>query len=104
MISITMNELHSLLPSLSSEDLVLDVRSTEEYKAGHVAGSRHISYDQVAQHVEELRKYRKIYIYCHIGGRAKVATHTLTQLGLDNLVCASETGMRDWHAAGLPIQ
>ncbi len=100
----TMNELHSRLASLGPEDLVLDVRSGEEYREGHVARSRNIPYDQVAQFADELKNYRQVYIYCHIGGRAQIAAHLLANLGLENLTCIGNTGMKDWYAAGLPTE
>ena len=60
--NISMNDLHAQLSKLGPADLIIDVRSTEEYAAGHIQGSRNIPYDQVEKHVEELKKYKTIYI------------------------------------------
>jgi rhodanese-related sulfurtransferase len=34
--------------------IVLDVRGTEEYAAGHLPGARHLPIDQITAHLAEL--------------------------------------------------
>ncbi len=99
----SMKDLHTKLDKLGPGDLILDVREPDEYNAGHIRGSRNIPHLQVADHVEDLKKYKKIYLHCQAGRRAGKATEALIKLGLTNIVCISDSGMGDWIAAGFPI-
>jgi rhodanese-related sulfurtransferase len=101
---IDMNTLHSRLKSLARDELILDVRTPEEYNAGHVPGSRNIPVDQVTAHAEELRGFKRVFVHCKAGGRAGRASDALAGLGLTNLVCIGGTGMDDWVAAGHPVE
>ena len=101
--NISMKDLHSKLDKLGPNDLILDVRGTDEYSSGHIQGSRNIPHDQVGSFSEELKKYKKIYLHCQAGGRAGRATQALEKLGLTNIACISDSGMADWIAAGYPV-
>jgi rhodanese-related sulfurtransferase len=101
---ITMRDLHSKLGNLSSGEIILDVRSSDEFRAGHVPGSMNIPHDQVASHAERLKSYSKIYVHCQAGGRAGKAVEALSRLGLNNLICVSGSGMGDWISAGYPVE
>ncbi len=99
-----MEGIFALYKNLGSDELLLDVRTPEEFQEGHVPGSKNIPYDQVAAHIEELKKYSKIYIHCQLGGRAGRAAMELYHLGLRNLVCAADSGMKAWMLNGFPIE
>jgi hydroxyacylglutathione hydrolase len=99
---ITMIELKSKVDHLGSEEVVLDVRGPDEYRAGHIAGSLNIPHDQVQNHLEELKKYKTIYVHCHAGKRAEMASQVLAKAGLKNVVCVANSGMKDWLSAGFP--
>lgn len=100
----SMLELNEKRMKLGADEMILDVRSPEEYQKGHVPGSKNIPHDQVQLHVEELKEYKKIYVHCQAGGRAGKASEALSRLGLSNLVCVSGGGMGDWVRAGLPVE
>ncbi len=102
--TISMQELHELLPALSPQELLLDVRTPEEFSEGHVPGSHNIPVDVVAQNIQDLTSYSKIYIYCRSGKRAQTAFHALTQKGIQNLICVAEGGMLDWVENRYPIE
>lgn len=98
---IHMSDLKTIWDHLPSDELILDVRSSEEYAEGHVPGSLNIPYDLIQDHLNELEKYKKIYVYCKIGGRAQKASEALIQLGLSSqIVCVTESGMPDWISLG----
>lgn len=101
---ISMQDLRERLPQMGNDEIVLDVRGPGEFASGHVPGSRNIPHDQVGSHLEELRRYRRIYIHCRSGKRAHAASETLTRAGLDNLVCIAGSGMDDWLASGFPTE
>lgn len=100
---ITMTELKPKADHLGTGEVILDVRGPDEYRAGHIAGSLNIPHDQVQGHAEELKKYKTIYVHCHAGKRAEIATQVLAQAGLKNLVCVANSGMKDWLSAGFPV-
>jgi len=99
----SMLELNDKRLQLGPDELILDVRAPDEYQKAHVPGSKNIPHDQVQLHLEELKKYKKIYVHCQAGGRAGKAAEILARLGLSNLVCVSGGGMGDWVRAGLPV-
>lgn len=101
---ISMEDLHHQLPNITKKDLILDVRTPEEYAAAHVPGSKNISHGEVGQHQSELQGYDRIYIYCQAGRRAQVAAATLEGQGFKNLVCVSIGGMGHWIASGFPTE
>lgn len=101
---ITMKELHEKLGSLGPKDKIIDVRSPEEYKDGHVPGSKNIPHTEVTKFIDELRGFENVYIHCQMGGRAQRAASALEKAGLQNIVCVSISGMGDWISLGYPIQ
>ena len=69
---------------MGSEDVVLlDVRTQEEYDAGHIEGAILMPYDEISQRTDELPadKDKTIIVYCRSGSRAAAAGSTLLSLG-----------------------
>lgn len=99
-----MNELHKAFKNLKKDELILDVRYPDEFIEGHVPGSKNISHDEVSNHVPELKKYSKIYIYCAAGGRAQKATIALMSAGIENIVTIVGGGMQDWIDSSYPVE
>jgi sulfur dioxygenase len=100
---ITMHALAEKINTLSTSDLILDVRGRDEYVSGHVPGSLNIPYDEILPHLELLRQYTHIYVYCKSGGRAGFASDVLCKMGLPKVTCVSGSGMPEWIAAGFPL-
>ncbi len=61
--------------------LLLDVRTPEEYAAGHVPGSRNIPLDCVGQ--AELDREAPLFVYCRSGARSGQACSILRERGYD---------------------
>lgn len=97
-----MDEILKKYSTLPDGEVILDVRSHDEYAEGHVPQSINIPHDQVAEHADELKKYSKIYIHCKMGGRAQKAFSALTEKGLNNLYCIDDSGMQHWLDMGYP--
>jgi len=102
--TLSMSDLNETLKNLKSDELVLDVRTEQEFSEGHVPGAANIPFDQVMEHAEELKKYQTVYIYCRAGGRAATAYGTLQSLGLSNLACVDRGGFPNWEGAGFPVE
>lgn len=100
---ITLVDLHNEHLKLKEGEIILDVRNPDEFEAGHIKGALNIPVTEVANRTQELKGYKKIYIHCKRGGRAKAAFETLKNQGLDNLVCVHDAGMDLWVEKGYPV-
>lgn len=65
----------------------IDVRTTDEYRAGHLKDSIHVPVEDIAQHIERIEpnKNAPINLYCRSGGRAETARQTLLSMGYTNV-------------------
>lgn len=70
-----------------AETVLLDVRTPEEFAAGHIAGAVNIPYDQIGDRIGELAidKDTEIGLYCGSGRRAGIAIDTLEKMGFTQL-------------------
>lgn len=84
--------------------LLLDVRTPEEYRDGHIAGALNIPVDQVAARhgVLGAGHDREVIVYCKSGKRAARAQQTLQSLGYRN-VRLLEGSMQTWQAEQRPV-
>jgi rhodanese-related sulfurtransferase len=112
-----MNLLSSLfgspLPSLSALDLseklkndksllVVDVRQPEEYRQGHIAGSKLIPLGELSKRLSELSKDNEIVCVCASGSRSQSATKYLIDAGYKAF--DMQGGMFMWQRAKLPVK
>ena len=100
----SMHDLLQAWQSLPEDELIVDVRSTEEFKAGHVPGARNIPFGTEEACAEELRRYQNVYLYCRSGRRAQTVFTNLSIMGLHNLVCVGHSGMPAWEKAGFKTE
>lgn len=66
--------------------VLLDVRTPEEYRGGHIPGSRNVplqTIDKVTSVAEN--KDTQLYVYCHSGARSRQATSMLQHMGYTNV-------------------
>ena len=101
---ISIDELHDKVQQMGENDLILDVRSPDEYSSGHIEGSQNTPHEEVRAIAEDLKGYDKIYVHCKMGGRAKMASESLINAGLDNIVCVGNGGMERWMEMNWPVQ
>lgn len=80
---ITVDELRRCAPD---PVVVVDVRSAEEFAAGHVGGARNIAATDLEGHVEELGWAALVVTVCTKGGgRSEAAAAALRTFGLPNV-------------------
>lgn len=60
---------------------LVDVRTPEEYRAGHVAGARNIPVHELGSRLTELAKDKPVVLYCRSGARSSSAARLLGQAG-----------------------
>ena len=68
------------------EAILLDVRTAQEYREGHIPGSQNIplqTIDKVRTVAEN--KDTPLYVYCRSGGRSRQAVQLLRQMGYRNV-------------------
>ncbi|MCI0457769.1 MAG: FAD-dependent oxidoreductase [Gemmataceae bacterium] len=79
-------DVESVLAAPSGErPLLLDVRTPEEYEAGHIAEAVNIPVEELRSRLGELPQGREIVVYCQVGQRGYLATRILLQAGFTAL-------------------
>ena len=78
-------------------DILLDVRTTEEFDRGGIAGAVNVPVDELRSRLNELPKEKNIYIYCEAGLRGYLAQRMLKQSGYDHVLNLSG-GYRLWKS------
>ena len=66
----------------------VDVRTAEEYNAGHIEGAALIPYEVIADNIGSITtdKNADIRVYCRSGRRSGVAKDTLQAMGYTNVI------------------
>jgi phage shock protein E len=102
---ISQAELQARLDKKDPDVVVLDVRTPEEFAAGHVPGARNVSHDQLAAKLPELGelKDKQVVLYCRSGRRTLLAQEILRKAGFTNLRHL-EGDYLAWEAAQRPIE
>ena len=69
------------------ENLLIDVRTVEEYEESHIAGALNISVlsDDFNEKINEFPKDAPIFIYCRSGKRSKKAAIQMDSLGFKKI-------------------
>jgi hydroxyacylglutathione hydrolase len=81
---------------------VLDVRTDDEWKTGHVPGSMNIPVGSLEERLAEIRRDRPVIAHCQTGARAAIAASLLRAKGFSD-VRWFPGGFAEWHAAGNPV-
>ncbi|HKI61311.1 MAG TPA: rhodanese-like domain-containing protein [Mariprofundaceae bacterium] len=80
----------------------IDVRTVEEFKAGHIQGARLIPVDVLAEHLADVPKDKQVYVYCHSGKRSARAAKLLADRGFKNIE-NMVGGIEAWKSANYPV-
>ena len=81
--------------------LLLDVRETDEWAAGHIPGALHIPTGEVEARVDEVNRDSTVYVMCRSGKRSSQVTNWLRAQGVkaENV----DGGAQAWADAGYPL-
>jgi glyoxylase-like metal-dependent hydrolase (beta-lactamase superfamily II)/rhodanese-related sulfurtransferase len=98
----------ALAERLKAEEVVLlDVRSPQEWQAGHVEGSLHVPYQQLREGVPDEvyanAESKTLAVACSGGIRSSVATSILKQAGIKNLEHVVDGGVPDLRSEGIEL-
>jgi len=80
--------------------VVVDVRTTREWREGHIDGAVNLPLSQLAEHRRELPSNRQVIVYCASGYRSAIATSLLRREGLPN-VANLVGGLAAWKSVQL---
>ena len=83
--------------------LFLDVRTPSEFQSGHVPGAKNIPVQALAEHLAEVPKDKKVFVYCESGVRSTRATQMLVDAGFTNII-NMKASMRGWRNAGFETE
>ncbi|HTO06797.1 MAG TPA: rhodanese-like domain-containing protein [Myxococcota bacterium] len=83
--------------------IVLDVRSEEEFRSGHIPGARNVPIDQLEGQLATLgiAKSDEVVVHCERGARAAKAEALLDAAGYQHVVDL-QGHMKGWRESGLP--
>ena len=84
---------------------ILDVRTLEEFRAGHIRGAVNIPHDELAARIDELAGLRtdEVVVHCERGGRARSAAAVLEAAGFSDLRDL-DGHMSAWRDGGYPVE
>jgi rhodanese-related sulfurtransferase len=84
------------------EVFILDVRTQEEYDAGHIKNSTLIPVQVLDKRLNELPRDKKILVYCKSGSRSAQASQILVNNGFKGIY-NMKGGITDWTNAGYDV-
>jgi phage shock protein E len=86
----------------TSEHLLLDVRTAEEYTSGHIKNAINIPVESLPDLLDELPGDLPIVVYCRSGNRSATAAQILVSAGYQPVYDLG--GIQTWLAYGYPIE
>jgi rhodanese-related sulfurtransferase len=88
----------------TSEKIILDVRTPEEFNEGHIRNAKLINFhdDNFKSQVNELDKDVPVYVYCASGVRSDKAATMMRAEGFKE-VYVLEKGLKDWRDSNKEI-
>src|SRR3954465_6273000 len=87
--------------------VLLDVRETEEWDAGHIPGAKHVPRGYLESRVEGAigaDRSQKVVIYCASGQRSALAANTLKELLGYEHVFSMNGGITLWKDRGYDVE
>jgi rhodanese-related sulfurtransferase len=92
------------LPARAGELQLVDVRERAEWDAGHIPGSLHVPYHDIAALPDGIDPARPVAALCASGQRAAVAASLLARYGASHVVHVTGGGVGTWERAGHPLE
>ncbi|HEY0551663.1 MAG TPA: rhodanese-like domain-containing protein [Verrucomicrobiae bacterium] len=87
------------------KNVVLDVRTESEFKAGHIPGAVNVDVNagDFDEKVAKLDKSKTYLVHCMAGGRSARASKKLEGMGFKELYDLAP-GFKGWEKAGKPVE
>ncbi|MCG8615244.1 MAG: rhodanese-like domain-containing protein [Desulfobacterales bacterium] len=102
--SITVADFKALMEKDEFYFEILDIRTADEYTAGHIAGAVHADRNKLEWVTPKKIKDPEvpIYVYCKAGSRGAISTLRLLEMGYTNVTNITG-GMKAWAKAGYSL-
>jgi rhodanese-related sulfurtransferase len=96
----TVQVLKNRLDQKNPGDVLLDVRTPQEFSDGHIKNAINIDLanPNFALEIQKLDKTKTYIIFCRSGNRALTASQEMSKIGLKTVY--SKQGITDWQTAG----
>ncbi|HEV2700584.1 MAG TPA: rhodanese-like domain-containing protein [Steroidobacteraceae bacterium] len=93
-----------LIRLMNQGALVLDVRSLDDFAAGHISGARQMPFEQLPKASETLKKHREkpVVVYGADESSGPIVVRKLTAQGFTKAFCL-RGGLATWRAEHLPL-
>ena len=93
-----------LIRLMNQGALLLDLRPPEQYQAGHLAGARQMSGDQILKAADTLKKHKEkaVVVYDDTGSLGGAAARQLAAQGFTRAFTL-RGGLAAWRADNLPV-
>jgi rhodanese-related sulfurtransferase len=101
---LTISEYQADLRLRPQDHTLVDVRSREEYRMGHLPGAVNIPLDQLARRVKELPAGKPVVVVCATGNRSMSGSRIVAGAGGYPKVYNLKGGTMAWSRQGLPIE
>lgn len=82
---------------------VVDVRGLNEWQEGHIPQAQHIMLGYLPQQLAAVPNNKPVVVQCQTGVRSAIAASILQAKGVPQVINLMG-GIRDWAAAGLPVE
>ena len=84
--------------------VLVDLRSANQFKDGHIAGAKNVPGDQIAADPQVIQKFadKTVVLYCENGMTTAAAQRTLASAGAKN-VFSLRGGLAAWKQENLPV-
>ena len=94
---------HELKERLDMGDnvVVVDVRSDEEWRGGHISGALHIHFNHLVAMLDSIPSNCLVVVICSVGNRASLGASILQSCGRE--VFNVLGGMTAWNKSGYPV-
>lgn len=100
--NISVKELEKRMGEDVESDILLDVRDEEQHKMASIPAARNIPSDSLEGAVDELKKYKTVYVACNTGNTSSKAYELLKKRGVH--VVNVEGGLSAWKEAGFSLK
>ncbi|MBT3428186.1 MAG: rhodanese-like domain-containing protein [Gammaproteobacteria bacterium] len=87
-----------------SDALVVDLRDSNEFSSGHIAGALNIPFSSLEKRIRDVEKYKEkpIVLVCKMGTHSSSAGKKLIAEGYQDIRRLSG-GMTEWASSNLPV-
>lgn len=101
---VSVEEAKNLLAHPPADLIILDVRTPQEFREGHLAGAQNLDFfgPGFERAAEALPRDAPLLLYCRSGRRSQAAAEALKKAG-HLRVLHMEAGLAGWKKAGLPL-